>query len=666
MQRRHPGSPSTDHGLIHTRKRPGTRALLIGLTLSLAACGQPASPAVPDPLAAGTGLLESGSPGAVLSAQRLRSTDFGPNVRVFDPGMKVADIQAAVDAVYAQQVSNQFGTQRNTFLFRPGSYGSAAQPLMIKVGYYTEVAGLGASPTDVTINGHVDVFNQCLDGGGASNCVALVNFWRTASNLSVNLTNPAGYDGCRGSGNFWAVSQAAPLRRFNMTGGNLTLMDYCSAGPQFASGGFIADSQAGTIINGSQQQFLTRNSRVGNWTNGVWNQVFAGVTNAPPQSFGQVGAQPYTTLAQNPVSREKPYLYLDAAGRYRVFVPDVQNNSAGVTWTTGQGAGRSLSIDEFYMARPGDSVQSINNALSRGLNLIFTPGVYDVARTIRVKRANTVVLGLGVATLTAQNGAVAMTVADVPGVEISGLMFDAGAVNSPVLLQVGKRRSVEGYHDAEDGEDNDRRAGSASNPTTLHDVYFRVGGPHDGRATVSLEVNSDHTILDDLWAWRADHGDTPTGWNINTAETGVIVNGDNVTATGLFVEHYQKNEVVWNGENGRTIMFQNEMPYDAPNQAAWTQGTILGNTVLGYAAYKVADSVRNHEGWGMGSYIFTNVDPTIHATHGFEVPVTPGVQLHDLLSVQLGAGTLDHVVNQTGAPVNSTNTGKPSTVVSFP
>ena len=225
MQRLQPGSPSTDHGLTHTWQRPGTRALLIGLTLTLAACGQPASPAaVPDPLAAGTGLLDSTLAGTTFSAQRLRSTDFGPNVRVFDPGMKVADIQAAVDAVYAQQVSNQFGPQRNTFLFRPGSYGTAAQPLMVKVGYYTEVAGLGASPTDVTINGHVDVFNQCLDGGGTSNCVALVNFWRTASNLTVHLSNPTGYDGCRGSGNFWAVSQAAPLRRFNMTGGNLTLM----------------------------------------------------------------------------------------------------------------------------------------------------------------------------------------------------------------------------------------------------------------------------------------------------------------------------------------------------------------------------------------------------------------------------------------------------------
>src|SRR5678816_4056161 len=135
-------------------------------------------------------------------------------------------------------------------LFKPGVYGSTAQPLILRVGYYTEVAGLGASPTDVVINGHVDVYNRCLT---ATNCIALVNFWRSLSNLTINVM---GLDGCRASANFWAVSQAAPMRRVNVTGGNLSLMDYCTAGPQFASGGFISDSQTGFVINGSQQQFI--------------------------------------------------------------------------------------------------------------------------------------------------------------------------------------------------------------------------------------------------------------------------------------------------------------------------------------------------------------------------------------------------------------------------
>ena len=191
-------------------------------------------------------------------------------------------------------------------------------------------------------------------------------------------------------------------------------------------------------------------------------------------------------------------------------------------------------------------------------------------------------------------------------------------------------------------------------------MFFRIGGPHVGKATVSLVVNSNDVILNDVWAWRADHG-TGVGWTLNTAATGVAVNGDDVTATGLFVEHYQKYEVIWRGERGRTVMFQNEMPYDAPDQGAWRHGDALG-----YAAYKVADSVRTHEAWGLGSYIYTNVDPTLHASRAIEVPRTAGVRMHDLLTVSLaGAGTIDHVVNDTGGPVTPTHLG-PSTVESYP
>src|SRR3954454_4781092 len=227
--------------------------------------------------------------------------DLGPNVKIFDPSMSTSQIQATVDAIAAQQVPNQFGTQRYALLYKPGTYGSASQPLIFQVGYYTEVAGLGASPSDVTINGAIDVHNQC----GASGCTALDNFWRAMSNLTIHIT---GQTGCRSGTEFWAVSQAAPLRRVAVRGGNLSLMDYCTAGPQYASGGFIADSafSGGTVINGSQQQFFVRNSALDGWRNDVWDQVFAGAAGAPPQSSP---APPYTTLPATPQSRERPYLF---------------------------------------------------------------------------------------------------------------------------------------------------------------------------------------------------------------------------------------------------------------------------------------------------------------------------------------------------------------------
>jgi hypothetical protein len=567
--------------------------------------------------------------------------DFGPNVKIFDPSMSTSQIKATVDAIAAQQVPDQFGTNRYALLFMPGSYGSATDPLNFEVGYYTDVAGLGALPTDVNVTGTIDVHNQCF---GPGDCTALVNFWRSLSNLSIDI-NTTKKVGCDAAGDFWATSQAAPMRRVKIVNGFFTLMDFCTQ-PSFASGGFIADSLIpGFILNGSQQQWLVRNSTIGEWSNGVWNQVFSGVQNAPAQAFP---TPPYTTLPTTPVSREKPFLYVDGGGHFNVYVPDAQRDSSGTTWANGQTPGHSIPIEDFFIAKPGDREQEINNALSRGKNILFTPGIYDIDKTLKVKRADTIVLGMGMATLEAQNGVVPMTVADVPGVEISGLIFDAGPVNSPVLLQVGSGHDKGGPHQSDPND-----------PTTLHDVFFRIGGPHIGKATLSLEVNSDDTILDNTWAWRADHG-SGVGWTSNTAETGVVVNGDDVVATGLFVEHYQGYELIWNGEGGKTIMFQNEMPYDPPTQADWRDGPVLG-----FASYKVADSVKTHEGWGIGVYCFFNVNPTIHATRAIEVPVTPGVKLHDLLSLSITAhGVIDHVVNDTGAPTPPDTT--PVNVVSYP
>ena len=592
--------------------------------------------------------LGSGA-GAGGSSAATTATSLGPNVIVFDPSMPVGQIQTTIDAIHAQQVDAEMGTNRYALLFKPGVYGTAAQPLQIKVGYYTEIAGLGASPTDVTINGKIEVYNQCL---APDNCVALVNFWRTLSNLTLNI-NSLGQDGCRASANFWAVSQAVSMRRLNITGANLSLMDYCTAGPQFASGGFIADSNLPFVINGSQQQWLIRNSRIGGWSNAVWNQVFAGVEGAP--SDVTFPNPPYTTLATTPVSREKPYLFLDAQGDYAVRVPSAHTDTSGTTWGLAMTAGRTIPLGDFFVATPSDSVHTINNQLARGKNLLLTPGVYDVGQSIAVKRADTVVLGLGHATLTAVGGAIPLTVADVPGVIVAGVTIDAGTVESPVLLEVGKKN---GNHSPKKND--------PSNPTTLSDVYFRVGGPHVGKADVALEVNRDNVLIDHTWVWRADHGiegfsgDTER-WNTNTGRNGVVVNGDNVTATGLFVEHFQEYNVIWNGENGRTILYQNELPYDPPTQADWMHGGIEG-----WAGYKVGDNVKTHRLDGGGVYVFNRNNPSIHTENGFEVPETAGVRLHHVMTVNLSAGTIDHVVNGVGDAADVTRIGSPVFVVDYP
>ena len=591
----------------------------------------------------------AGSGDGPLAAQptMFNQSDFGPNVYIFRPDMPQSEIQATVDAVANQQVSNQFGTQRYALLFEPGTYGSSTDPLNFQIGYYTTVVGLGLSPGDVVINGSIDVYNQCF---GSNNCTALVNFWRSLSNLTINVDTPN--FGCY-NGEFWAVSQAAPLRRVQINGPT-TLMDYCTA-PSYASGGFIADSAftGGTVINGSQQQWLVRNSELDGWTNGVWNQVFSGVVGAPAQCFPAQSScgGPYTTLAASPVTREEPYLYVDAEGEYHVFVPSVQRNSAGTTWAGGTTPGSSISIRRFFIAHPTDSVERINEALASGRNLILTPGIYHLDRSIEVTRPDTIVLGLGFPTLIPENGIVSMRVASAKGILLSGMIFDAGTVNSPMLLQIGSSHA--------------RSDRDASDPTAIQDVFFRIGGAQQGSATASLVVNSDNVILDDIWAWRADHGNG-VGWNANTADTGVVVNGDNVTAYGLFVEHYQKYEVIWNGNGGTDIFFQNEMPYDPPAQEAWMEAP----GVDGWAAFKIASTVTSFSGYGMGSYSFFNQGVNIYAAHAFEVPSTlPAGSLHDLFTIFLstaGSGGILNVVNDTGGSSTIANPDVPVAVVSYP
>ena len=575
--------------------------------------------------------------------------NFGANVYVFTPSTPQSTIQATVYAVATTQVSNQFGTQRYAFLFEPGTYGSAANPLIFQVGYYTTVAGLGLSPSDVTINGAINVSNQCDSSGS---CTALVNFWRSLSNLTINVVTEAA---CTSSAEFWAVSQASPIRRVQMNG-NLFLFDYCS-GPGFASGGFIADSQftGGTIISATQQQWITRNSNIDGWTNGVWNQVFSGVVGAPAQCFPEVApcSGPYTTLAASPVTREEPYLYLDAGGDYNVFVPAVQNNSSGASWAASPTPGSSIPIDRFFVAQPTDSAEKINLQLLLGKNLIFTPGIYNLDRAIIVPYPDTVVLGLGMPTLIPQNGNVSMSVLSSKGVLVSGIIFDAGPKTSPVLFEVGTFLSFLA----------DDRA--ASDPTAIQDVFFRIGGAEAGSASISLLVNSNNVILDDIWGWRADHGNG-VGWTVNTADTGLVVNGDNVTAYGLFIEHYQKYEIIWNGDGGTDIFLQNEMPYDAPSQAAWMESP----GVDGYAALKVANHVTRFNGYGLGSYSFFNQGINIFAANAFEVPSTlPAGSMNDMLTIFLstsGSGGILNVINNTGGSSTIANPDTPVTVVSFP
>jgi hypothetical protein len=607
---------------------------------------------------------------------------FGPNVCVFTPpsganaAAELQAIQTVVNNIAIQQVplAAQFNEPGYALLFEPGTYGSVTTPLVFQVGYYTEVAGLGAVPQDTVINGQIDVFpNAPASAPGPGNCYvtlgqtcywanSTVNFWRSLSNLDLNvmtassttyvpalltMQSPINDGNCFGGANdFWSVSQATPVRSV-IINGSLWFQSFCSEtnyqSNNYASGGFLANAKVSGVVHFSgNQQFMTRNSEIGSANgcpNGLWNNVFSGVKSAtpiPPVFSGS--CQQNTVVPSTSTSEEQPFLYKDSTG-WHVFVPAVRHDSVGTSWGSGPPAGSSLPLSSFFIASPSNSASDMTSALAKGKNLILTPGIYALDHAITAPHPDAVILGLGFATLVPQNGGAALKVVSNKGVKLAGFMVDAGPVNSDVLVSVGTPG---------------QSTGSATNPDLVSDVFFRIGGATLGKATVSLQVNADNAILDDVWAWRADHG-TGVGWTSNTADTGLVVTGDNVTATGLFVEHYQKNEVIWSGQGGNVVFFQNELPYDPPTQADW----MASPTQQGYPAFLVTPNVKTFSGTGMGSYVvFIQTTATISDDMAFQAPQTPGVQFNNLLCVWIsGSGGLNSIINGVGGPCTSTNPG---------
>lgn len=566
-------------------------------------------------------------PGTLLPCED--ELDFGPNVLIFDPSMSSRRIQSQIDRIFHTQQLNQFGTQRYALLFEPGHYN-----VNVRVGFYTTVNGLGNTPDSVIISGGVNSMNAWNNTG------ALVNFWRGVENVAILPTVFPGNNG------IWATSQGTWLRRVHVHG-SLNLFDYISAGINFASGGFIADSVIDTkVVSGSQQQYITRNCQLTKWQGQVWNMVFVGDYNAP---CGTWPSDKFTVVADTPVIREKPYLVVDRVGDYWVTVPALKRNSQGPSWNniTNLAPSKSIPLKKFYVAKATrDCAATLNLALQRNLHLLLTPGVYTLSEPIVVRHPNTVVLGLGLATLIPTHGTPAIIVADVEGVTIAGLLLDAGTCNSVNLLQIG--------------DANVSIIDHSLNPTVVIDVSCRIGGATPGaRATSCMVINSHNVIIDNVWLWRADHGIRPrfVGWTVNPGINGLVVNGDNISAYGLFVEHFQEFQTIWNGNGGRVYFYQSEIPYDVPSQCMWQQ-----NGEKGFPSYKVSDSVISHDGRGIG--VYCNFYNPVQLDNAIETPTGPCINMQHLITVWLNGtigSSINHIINDCGAPVSNNNNSMLST-----
>ncbi|MEI6277044.1 MAG: coagulation factor 5/8 type domain-containing protein [Prolixibacteraceae bacterium] len=540
---------------------------------------------------------------------KYNSSLLGKYAFVLDPGMDMKEIQTLIDTLYNMQHErkSEFSTNRYALLFKPGTY-----QLNIKMGYYMHALGLGKSPDDVVING--DLISKGLFNNGNVTC----NFWRSVENLTMVPTGD--------STMIWGVSQAAPMRRVHVKG-SIQLHDH-----GWASGGFLADSKIdGTVYSGPQQQWFSRNDDLGAWKGGSWNMMFVGVHGAPAEKWP---ANPYTVITETPEIREKPYLFLDN-GDYSVAVPKLKKNSSGVSWMNQPEDVDVLKLSSFYLVTPTDQSASINAALKAGKNLLFTPGIYPINESLKITRPGTVVMGIGMATLVSANGNSIIEISDVDRVTMCGLLFDAGKLNADKLLQVGEPNSHKNH---------------AKQPSYLFDLFFRVGGPAEGSASSCFVINSNNVRVDHTWIWRADHGNG-VGWDKNKSANGLIVNGDHVTIYGLFNEHFQEYQTIWNGEHGRLYFYQSELPYDPPTVDSWKHGGTGG-----YASYKVSDKVKSHEAIGLGIYCVFYQAPVI-VDNTIETPQKLEKNIHHKIIFWLNGNKeskILNVINGKGDGVNIT------------
>mmetsp|Transcript_7289 Transcript_7289/g.24215 ORF Transcript_7289/g.24215 Transcript_7289/m.24215 type:complete len:566 (+) Transcript_7289:374-2071(+) len=544
----------------------------------------------------------------------------------------------------------------------PGEYN-----VEVPVGFYTQVMGLGKQPDDVVFTSPKGVY--CEEGSLTQETGALDTFWRSAENFKTTATFP--WATTPSGGMLWAVSQASPLRRVHVTT-NLALYEYVppylAAG--YASGGFMGDSQVdGAVFAGSQQQFCTRNTNIGNggWQNGNWNMVFIGSPGAPAPNCGSpVGV---VTVDETPLVAEKPFITFDpSAQKYSLEVPAPRERSKGPSFADPSASTVSVDFEHVYVAsNDTDTARSINAKLSNGLHVVLAPGIFALDAPLELTHEGQVLLGLGLATLVSADGNAVVTVSTAAmGARVAGLILQAGVHPTEALLVWGvdppsQRRVGTGQRRPLAAERRGGREGSiAAAPADpapafaggMSDLFVRVGGP-DGdvpvQAKLMVDVRSSDVFGDNLWLWRADHTSTGIVANrANPCETGLRVSGDRVRMYGLAVEHTLADQLQWSGEDGEVYFFQCELPYDV-DQASFGDA--------GYVGYRVADGVSGHSSHGAGVYTFMR-DNQVTMKSGIVAPAALESSFVSPLAVFLsGQGTLEHVINDKGPGVDPSGGG---------
>jgi hypothetical protein len=601
---------------------------------------------------------------------------FGERVFIFNQDMSQSNMQQQIYDIFNQQGGfdetcdniGQYSDYNYALLFMPGTY----PPLDIPIGYYTQVLGLGTDMSLVKIDaGGGNVDNRSKDskspqkGIGGPNIHsssanfsvgALNNFWRSCENMTVfNLSNYIDEKTAMKC-MVWAASQAVSLRNIKVQEGQIWLFDLClNAEPAgYASGGFIANCDCdGSINNGSQQQFIIRNSNAKGYKFPNWNQVFVGCNNNDTDAkftsccTNGNSTNEITVIDKTPIIYEKPYLAYDN-NNYVLMMPNgLIQNSKGVNKQQDNFTKETNFTIIIASSKPDNTDRSseIQNALSHG-HVVLTPGSYTISKTIDLK--GNLLIGLGLPRLKATENT---TIINGNGM-ISGIIFIAGKnkntneVNNNILVNL--------------------KEGS---PSYLWDVYCRCGGNFTESDTTQwsassmIKVNGNNSILDNVWCWVADHNadNTFSTWYNASCDYGIIIGGNNVTCYGLFAEHNRINNVLWTGDNGSVYMFQSEFNYFPPDC----------ETFKNAISYYVDDKVTKHSIYGAGAYSFFPLNQ-IYALAGFYFNTKLDLTFQSIFTIYLnGYGGIKNVyIDQNGhgygdSVINPKTTDKVPTLKSY-
>jgi hypothetical protein len=558
---------------------------------------------------------------------------FGSNVTIFTPSESLSTINAALNAT---------SSTPHEFFFLPGTYGSASatpatattsNTIQASVGRNAIVAGLGASPCDVVINGALDITN---DGLGIRPS--------ELENLTINPIET----GDAADTLTWFTSQNATIRRVNLLGNlnadlNTVPQGPCTnpcSSPQTlnayagAANGFeIANSNiTGDIIdpNGentlgnagenSNEDLYIQDSHIGGFEGFGVDMVFSGDTgNVPANDFGPATqSRPpgdIDVIKTASVIRESPFVYY-RNGQFYVFDPNVQFNQRGYDWGL-ENTGRSLPLSDFYIANSStDTAETLNAALARRQDVLLGPGNYTLDEALTVPKPDEMVFGLGESTLTADNGTPTVVVNDAAtGAILAGFTANGSGSTIPAdQIVIGNRPNATGWR---------------TDPTTLTDISS------SSNATTDELINQNYVLQNQAEIQSSGGGTyTDAQWAAANNDYGAVINGDGVTWEGIWLEHFKMTEATWNGQGGQVVFLENELPFTPPITSNTVPPTSweLNGSFDGYPSLAVSPRVTSFTLSGMQSWSRFDAGCYCLVTSLITTPVRRHVTFHDLFS----------------------------------